>query len=140
MVNQRVGGISIVTSSDFHLLDDFLATIEGDTIFEQLDGFANEGVQALAAATPEETGRAASSWSYEIVRPAGVTGTAGNTWEINWTNSDIDDQGTPIVILLRYGHGTYEGGYVAGRDFITPAMEPLFDQIANNVWEAVQSA
>lgn len=140
MVNQPIKGINIVTKGDFHNLENFLATIEGDSIYQQLDGFAQEGVAALAAATPEETGRTASDWSYEIVRPAVIGGTEGNNWDIYWTNGDIDDQGTPIVILLRYGHGTREGGYVQGRDFITPAMEPLFQAIADNVWGAVQSA
>lgn len=140
MTQYATKGISIVTSGDFHLLEDFLATIQGDSIYAQLDIFAQEGVSALAAATPEETDKAASSWSYEIIRASTLGGFATNTWEIYWTNNDIDDEGTPIVILLRYGHGTREGGYVQGRDFITPAIEPVFDTIADNVWEAVQSA
>lgn len=79
------------------------------------------GVQALASATPAESGETAAAWSYEIVRRRGY-------FSIRWHNSHVED-GRPIAILLQYGHGTRQGGYVQGRDYIMPAMRPIFDQI-----------
>jgi hypothetical protein len=93
---------------------------------------AKVGVQALARATPRDTGVAQKGWSYEVRQNGG--GVA-----IVWTNSDIEN-GFPVVIMLQYGHGTGTGGYVQGRDFINPAIRPVFDQIAETVWKAVTSA
>ena len=87
------------------------------------------GVEALSAATPIDTGLAASSWDYEITRDRGV-------WQITWLNRDVEG-GAQVVLLIQYGHGTGTGGYVQGRDFINPAMRPIFDRIANEAWEAV---
>lgn len=89
------------------------------------------GVDALAGVTPVETGLAAASWRYRIVRDSRKIG-------IEWYSVD-QIRGTPIVILLQYGHATGTGGYVRGRDFINPAMRPIFDQIANDVWKKVTS-
>lgn len=93
---------------------------------------ARRGVEALASVTPKESGRAASSWDYEIVKKS-------NSLAIFWTNSDVEN-GFPVVVMIQYGHGTGTGGYVEGIDFINPAMRPIFDQIAQTVWKAVISA
>jgi hypothetical protein len=86
----------------------------------------------LAAATPQATGQTAASWSYEIDRE-------GRDVRIWWTNIDVDADGTPIAILLQFGHGTGTGGYVQGRDYINPAIQPIFDEIATEVWKEVTS-
>jgi hypothetical protein len=90
------------------------------------------GVNALSAATPEDSGETANSWYYEIVRD-------GKYWSIIWGNTHIE-QGRPIAVLLQYGHGTRTGGYVEGRDYINPALQPIFDQIATEAWKAVTTA
>jgi hypothetical protein len=94
---------------------------------------AQKGVQALIAATPRDSGIAASSWGYRIVQN-------GRKVSIVWTNNDEENGGFPVAIMLQYGYGTGTGGYVQGRDYINPAMRPIFESIANNVWKAVKSA
>lgn len=94
-----------------------------------LEKYAQEGVAALAAATPVESGLTASSWDYEIRVSRG-------SYSIAWTNSNIND-GVPIAVILQYGHGTRNGGWVEGRDYINPAIQPIFDKIANELWREV---
>lgn len=118
---------------DYSKTDNFLAYLQKGTMYKSLDALAQRGVEALAAATPSQTGAAANSWAYEIE-------TTVNKVTIWWTNSNVDATGTPIAVLLQYGHGTGTGGYVQGRDFINPAIQPIFDQIADEVWKAVMSA
>jgi Bacteriophage HK97-gp10, putative tail-component len=98
---------------------------------EIMKSCGQEGVQALSAATPVDTGRAAHSWGYEVEGSGGI-------YTITWTNSDLEN-GFPVVIMLQYGHGV-PGGYVQGHDFINPAIRPIFDKIADRVWKAVTSA
>lgn len=93
--------------------------------------YANEGLVALQRMTPKDTGITAESWSFEI-----VTNRSGLS--IYWKNSHLV-AGVPLVILLQYGHGTRGGTFVQGRDFINPAMKPLFDTIAENIWKEVTS-
>ena len=93
---------------------------------------AQLGVQALIDATPVDSGVAAHSWSYRISQNRGGI-------SIEWINTDIEN-GFPVVIMLQYGHATGTGGYVQGRDFINPAIRPVFDRIATEVWKAVTSA
>jgi hypothetical protein len=101
-------------------------------MYASLEGYAQRGVDALASATPVDSGLAAASWTYEIKSsPMGAT--------ITWLNTDIEN-GFPVAIMLQYGHGTGTGGYVQGRDYINPAVRPIFDEIANSVWRAVASA
>jgi hypothetical protein len=119
-------------SGSFDRIDHFLARMGKGSLFSTVDAAARRGVAALAGATPTETGKAASSWDYEI-------DFSGGDCTIWWTNVDVDDQGTPIVIMLQYGHGTGTGGYVQGRDFINPAIRPIFDEIANTIWREVTS-
>lgn len=97
-----------------------------------LDRYGREGVAALASATPVDSGLTAASWYYEIEYTK--TGVA-----ISFKNSNIQN-GVPIAIILQYGHGTGTGGYVQGRDYINPAVQPIFDRIANEVWREVTKA
>jgi hypothetical protein len=94
-----------------------------------LDKYGRKGVAALASATPVDTGLTASSWYYEIKRQNGVVA-------LNFCNSNINN-GVPIAIILQYGHGTRNGGWVEGRDYINPAIQPVFDQIAKDAWREV---
>lgn len=94
-----------------------------------LDRYGREGVAALASATPVDSGLTANSWSYEIVR-------ANGTVTINFKNSNIQN-GVPIAIILQLGHATGTGGWVQGRDYINPAVRPIFDRIANDAWREV---
>lgn len=93
------------------------------------DKYGREGVEALASATPVESGLTAKSWSYEIITKDGRT-------SIRFNNSNIQN-GVPIAIILQYGHGTRNGGWVEGRDYINPAIQPIFDKITNEAWREV---
>jgi len=93
---------------------------EGD-IFASLEKYGQEGVDALSAATPVDTSETANSWYYEVVKDR-------ESWSIIWGNSHVVD-GRPIAVLLQLGHGTGTGGYVEGRDYINPALRPIFDRI-----------
>lgn len=93
------------------------------------DQYGRAGVAALASATPVDSGETAQSWYYEITNKKGSV-------SISFHNSNIQN-GVPIAIILQYGHGTGTGGWVAGRDYINPAIRPIFDQIANDAWKEV---
>lgn len=108
----------------------YLEKLSRQDYFNILDSCARQGVEALRSATPKESGLTAASWTYEIVRGRGHT-------QIYWKNDNVIRDGRPIAILLQYGHGTGTGGYVVGRDYINPAIRPVFDDIANKVWEAM---
>jgi hypothetical protein len=124
--------ISFSSSGDFSNLERFLARIQRGDLYSRLSSYGDEGVAALAKATPKDTGKTAQSWSYEIKIDK-------DTASIIWGNDEIID-GRPIAILLQYGHGTGTGGYVSGRDYINPTLRPIFDRIANDVWKEVTSA
>lgn len=94
-----------------------------------LDRFGKEGVAALASATPIDSGETASQWYYEIER-------GDQSVTISFNNSNIQN-GVPIAIILQYGHATRNGGWVSGRDYINPAIQPVFDNIAENAWKEV---
>ena len=96
-----------------------------------LSKYGQIGVGALASATPLDSGKTAASWGYEISM-------SGNSATITWINSN-QNQGVNIAVILQYGHGTGTGGYVAGRDYINPAMRPVFDKITEDVWREIQS-
>lgn len=123
--------ISFHSQGDFKITESFLRGMKDFNFRKQLEAGAQRGVKALAAATPADSGLAAHSWTYEI------TGSRGNA-RITWLNTDVES-GFPVAIMLQYGYGTGTGGYVQGRDYINPAMRPIFDQIANDVWKAVIS-
>lgn len=124
--------ISFQTSGSFRKTEGFLKKMSKGEIFRTLERFGREGVSALASSTPSQSGATASAWSYEIKKTK-------SSFSITWTNSHIVG-GVPLVILLQYGHGTGTGGYVRGRDFINPALKPIFDRIADEAWKAVVSA
>ena len=117
---------------DFRKTKRFLKRASDNKILQKLDQYGREGVAALSAATPAESGKTASSWYYEIRR-------SGGSYSIHWNNSNVVD-GVNIAVIIQYGHGTGTGGYVAGRDYINPAIRPIFDKIAENVWKEVTSA
>ena len=122
-------GITITQKGDWSKTDKFLKNLENEKYFSVLDKYGAMGVQALAAATPKDSGRTASSWSYEIV-------TEGDHTSICFNNSNIN-KGVNIAIILQYGHGTRNGGYVYGRDYINPAARPIFDKLSEEVWREV---
>lgn len=97
-----------------------------------LDKYGREGVAALASATPVDSGLTASSWYYEIEYTKSGA-------KITFKNSNIQN-GVPIAIILQYGHGTGTGGYVQGRDYINPAVQPIFDRIRDEAWREVTKA
>lgn len=119
-----------VTDRSTGATESFLNRLLRRDQFSELDRFGRLGLEALRAATPVETGLAAHSWGYRVI--------TGSKPGIEWYNTDTIN-GTPLVILLQYGHATGTGGYVEGRDFINPAIRSVFDQIADEVWKKVSS-
>lgn len=124
--------ISFTVSGSTKRTEAFLKKMSHGDLYRSLDSYAREGVAALISGTPVDSGLAADSWGYEIERSRTST-------TIKWTNNDIEN-GFPVAIMLQYGHGTGTGGYVHGQDYINPAMKPVFDRIADQVWKAVTSA
>ena len=121
--------ISFKHKGDFSKLTKFLEKSKNAIKIGVLDRYGEEGVKALAAATPVDTGLTASSWYYKIEHGTGSV-------TISFHNSNIQN-GVPIAVILQYGHGTGNGGWVQGRDYINPAVQPIFDKIANNAWKEV---
>lgn len=121
--------ISFRQKGDFSKLSKFLEKAKNTVRLGDLDRYGREGVSALASATPVDTGQTANSWFYEIERRNGST-------VISFHNSNIQN-GVPIAIILQYGHGTGTGGWVEGRDYINPAIRPIFDKLANEAWKEV---
>ena len=121
--------ITFKQSGDFKKVTSYLERLKECVKIGDLNKFGEQGVAALSAATPVNTGETASSWYYEIKNQNGKA-------TISFCNSNIEN-GVPIAIILQYGHGTRNGGYVEGRDYINPAIQPLFDQIAENAWREV---
>ncbi len=121
--------ITFRQKGDFSKLTKFLERAKESAHLGDLDKYGRAGVAALASATPVDTGMTASSWYYEIANKNGVA-------TISFCNSNIQN-GVPIAIILQYGHGTGTGGWVQGRDYINPAIRPIFDQIANEAWREV---
>lgn len=121
--------IVIKQSGNFNNTERFLKGAKKLHIEKILDRFGKEGVRALASATPVDSGLTANSWGYDVSVSRG-------SYSISWTNSNVVD-GVPIAIILQYGHGTGTGGYVQGRDYINPTIKPIFDMIANAIWQEV---
>ena len=121
--------VSFDISGDFEKTYDFLKRMSRGDAFKVLEKYGNLGVDALASATPIDSGETASSWTFEVEQ-------TGSTYTINWLNTNING-GVNIAIILQTGHGTGTGGYVQGRDYINPAIRPVFDKIANEVWREV---
>lgn len=121
--------ISFKQKGDFSNLTRFLEKAKNSIRIGDLDRYGREGVAALASATPMDSGVTASSWYYKIEN---MNGSA----TISFHNSNIQN-GVPIAIILQYGHGTRNGGWVQGRDYINPAIQPIFDKIVNQAWREV---
>jgi hypothetical protein len=124
--------VNFEVSGGFTKTERFLNRMKRREYLNVLDEFGRDGVQALRNATPVDSGATAEAWDYEIKRTRDCT-------EIVWINSNIND-GVPIAVILQYGHGTGTGGYVQGRDYINPAIRPIFDKIAEKAWKVVTSA
>lgn len=124
--------ISFNVTGSFQDLERFLRKVSHLNILAIMDSCGQAGVEALQAATPVDTGLAAGSWGYDVQAK-------GGSYSISWTNTDIESD-FPVAIMLQYGYSTGTGGYVQGRDYINPAMKPIFDEIADKVWKAVTSA
>lgn len=121
--------ISVTHKGNFSKTEKFLERVRQANLFARLDACCREGVIALERATPVDSGKTAASWSYEIrMAEGGVT--------IYWTNENVVN-GFNVAMGLQYGHGTGTGGYVEGTDYINPAMQPVFDKIAEDVWREV---
>ena len=121
--------ISFRQKGDFSKLTNYLERMKEVVKIGDLDKYGREGVAALESATPVESGLTARSWYYEIKHENGSA-------TITFKNSNIQN-GVPIAIILQYGHGTGTGGWVQGRDYINPAIQPIFDKIAENAWREV---
>lgn len=116
-------------NGDFSKLTGLLERMKESVNIGCLDRYGQEGVNALSAATPSETGKTASSWYYTIENKNGSA-------KINFCNSNVRN-GVPIAIILQYGHGTKNGGWVQGKDYINPAIQPIFDKIVDSAWKEV---
>ena len=121
--------ISFRQKGDFSKLTRYLEKAKRAIRLDNFDKYGREGVAALASATPVDSGLTANSWYYEITNKIGSV-------TISFCNSNIQN-GVPIAIILQYGHGTRNGGWVQGRDYINPVIRPLFDKIANEAWREV---
>lgn len=122
MIQCRVKG-------DFKKTNRFLNRIRHLDFDRSLREYGEAGVKALSSATPVDTGKTAASWDYEIIRDR-------DRISLYWTNSNVNE-GVPIAVILEYGHGTGWGTYVQGRHYISPAIRPIFEQIAESVWKEV---
>ena len=121
--------IKIRQKGDFKKLTSFLEKAKESLDIGILDKYGKKGVAALSSATPVDTGLTASSWFYKIENKNGIA-------KIEFHNSNIQN-GVPIAVILQYGHGTRNGGYVVGLDYINPAIQPVFDELAKNAWKEV---
>lgn len=121
--------ITFRQKGDFSKLTSFLEKAKNVIKIGDLDRYGREGVSALESMTPKDSGKTAASWYYKIYNSDGKV-------TISFNNSNIN-QGCPIAIILQYGHATGNGGWVEGRDYINPAIQPIFDKIADNAWKEV---
>ena len=121
--------ITFRQKGDFSKLTKYFERLKEVVKLGDLDKYGREGVAALSSATPKDTGLTADSWYYKIENKNGVA-------KLNFYNSNIQN-GVPIAIILQYGHGTQNGGWVQGRDYINPAIQPIFDSLADDAWKEV---
>lgn len=121
--------ITITSQGDFKKTTDFLKKLSAGDFYSDLNKYGQMGVDALSRATPIDSRLTASSWKYRLIK--------GRRPGIEWYNTN-EVNGTPVAILIQYGHGTGTGGYVVGRDFINPAIRPIFEKISADVWKKVR--
>lgn len=124
--------ITIRQKGDYAKLTRYLERMNKKARIRDLDKYGQEGVTALSLATPIDSGLTANSWGYKITNNKGRA-------EIAFFNTNIQN-GVPIAIILQYGHGTRTGGWVQGRDYINPAIQPIFDKLANDAWKEVTTS
>ncbi len=128
-----MGAIEVVHRGNFSHLEKFLSAVSGGQyILRVLDKYGKRGVEALEQATPKDTGKTASSWSYEKV-------VEGDIIKLIWSNSNVN-KNVNIALILDVGHGTGTGGYVQGMNYIEPALRPVFDKLADDAWMEVKNA
>ena len=121
--------IKMVCTGSFNKTEQFLKKANKASKTIDLTKYGEKGVAALQAATPTRTGKTASSWYYKIEK-------SGSTITLSFLNSNVN-RGVPIAIILQYGHGTNNGGWVQGRDYINPALRPVFDEMVQAIWKEV---
>jgi len=121
--------LSVSSSGSFKKLEKYLDKGQNGSLPSIFDRYGKQGVIALSSGTPLESGETASSWGYQIRKGKSRT-------TLVWTNDHVENQ-INIAIILQYGHGTRTGGWVEGRDYINPAMRPVFDEMAQRIWEEV---
>lgn len=124
--------LNFETEGNFSRLEAFLGKFSHGGLYNQLEKYAQMGISTLESSTPTDSGLAAESWYYEIE-------ISTKQCTIHWCNRDLEN-GFPVAVMLQYGYSTGTGGYVSPRDYINPAIRPVFDQIAESVWKAVTSA
>lgn len=126
--------ISFTSSGSFKHMESFLkkSSRRDNDILQIMHSCGQRGVAALSAATPVDSGRAKASWSYRVTQK-------GSVYRLAWYNSDTEN-GFPVVIMLQYGYGTGTGGFVEGRDYINPAIRPVFNELDHRIWKAVTSS
>lgn len=125
--------ISISARNNLKNTINWLETLKNRNLFKDFERWGQMGVDALAAATPKDSGLSAGSWHYRVIR--------NNRWPgIEWYNvNEAGPMDVPVVILIQYGHATRDGSYIQGRDFINPAMRPVFARIRDELWKKVNS-
>lgn len=121
--------ITFKQKGDFKKTEKLLKKTLGKDYRSILEKYAKQGVVALSSATPKDSGTTAALWDYEIIQNQG-------SLSVIWKNYNIN-KGVNIALILQYGHGTRNGGYVQGRDYINPALRPIFDELANAAWKEV---
>lgn len=122
--------ISVTVKKDWKTTFDFLKKVPGKLSLDSiLDRYGHMGVEYLKNATPVDTGKTANSWYYEIEKTK-------DSVKLNFNNSNVVD-GQNVAILIQYGHGTKNGGYVVGHDYINPALKPIFDEMADSAWKEI---
>lgn len=121
--------IRFAERGSFKNTEKFLKKPYGKNVRSILNRYGKIGVQALSSATPKDSGLTAASWGYSIEED-------GSSTKIVWSNTNVN-KGVNIAVILQYGHGTGNGGYVVGIDYINPALKPVFDSIADVLWKEV---
>lgn len=122
--------IKVTKKGNFNKTRNVIKNIQNKKYLNILDRIGRLGVDALSRATPVDTGKTSDSWGYSIEQRR-------DSVSVVWTNSNVVNGWANVAILIQYGHATRNGGYVQGRDYINPAMKPLFDQLAKEAWEAI---
>ena len=122
--------IKVKHSGDFSNIESFFRRMNNKNYQDLFERAADRGLAELKANTPKDTGKTADSWSYDIRVSKGSA-------TITWNNSNVLPSGTPIVFLLHYGYSTKSGYYIQGRDFINPALTPVFDKLISDIWKEV---